>query len=405
MHIQKKYSVVLILTMMGQFLSGASSTFPEVADADWLIVGAGAAGIATLGVLLDIGINPQRITWLDPEFNVGRMGAYYNNVPANSKTKEFVYFVNACKSFQECTCDAVIALHNYDPEERHNLSAIIEPLQCITNHLRTKVHALEGMMTGLYFNQGLWRISTETTTVTSHNVVLATGAHPRVLHYESQKIVPLDLALDKDTLRTLIKPDDVVGVIGSAHSAILLLKFLSEMPVKHIYNLYKTPIVYAPVKSLTDDWEVKGIAQGIKGIAAEWAKNVLEKNPPANLTRLFSSEEALKETLALCTKVIYAIGYDRNELPRINDQTQITHYNEKSGVIAPGLFGIGIAFPDKRSDENGNEAYCIGFDCFMEYAQQIVPYWVQNTHEQTKLVAEQVKLFKKMEELFIVYAL
>lgn len=418
MNIQKFIYKIVMGLMSVTVMLNATPPLPEVADADWLIVGAGPAGIATLGVLLDIGINPQRITWVDPEFNVGRMGAFYNNVPANSKTKEFVYFVNACRSFQECTCEAVVALHNYDPEDRHNLSAIIEPLQCISNHLRTKVQAIEGLMTGLYFDQGLWRISTDTTITTSHHVVLATGSHPRLLEYENQKVLPLDLALDQETLRSLVKPDDVVGVVGSAHSAILLLKFLSEMPVKYIYSLYKAPIVYAPVKGhslydslvsvghdLSDDWYSKGTAQGIKGIAAEWAKNVLEKNPPANLARIFASDEALKTTLALCTKVIYAIGYDRNDLPLMNGQTPINHYEEKSGVIAPGLFGIGIAFPEKRIDEKGDEAYCIGFDCFMEYAQQIVPYWVHHTSDQTKLVAEQMKLFKKMEELFIVYAL
>src|SRR4029079_10035011 len=71
--------------------------------ADWLIVGAGPAGLCVIGILIDIGIDPQKITWIDPEFSLGRMGAYYSQVPANSDVKEFIKFINACACFQECS--------------------------------------------------------------------------------------------------------------------------------------------------------------------------------------------------------------------------------------------------------------------------------------------------------------
>lgn len=407
----KKYFNCIILVLIVSGFSALYAETKQVATAQWLIIGAGPSGIATLGVLLDIGVNPETIIWLDPEFNVGRMGAFYNNVPANSKTKEFVMFVNSCKVFQECSnCPALQALHQYDPEQRYNLGIIIEPLRCISDHLRTKVTSVKETLTSLYFEDGAWRITTDHKThLTAHNVVLATGSHPRILDYEHQKIIPLDVALDQAVLKTLITADDIVGVVGGAHSAILLLKFLSEMPVKFIYNLYKTPIQYAPTKRglFEELFYVRGTAQGIKGTAAEWAKNVLEKNPPANLQRLLSSEENLKTILPQCTKVIYAIGYERNSLPFINGTTPITTYNEKTGMIAPGLFGVGIAFPDKREDQpSGEERYCIGFDCFIEYALQTIPQWVANdAHAQTKQAVNQANLFKAMESLFTVTAL
>lgn len=379
---------------------------------DWLIIGAGPSGIATLGVLIDIGVNPEKICWLDPEFNVGRMGAHYSNVPANSKTKEFVYFVNACKVFQECAdYPAMQALLHYDLEQRYTLGIIIEPLKCITSHLRTKIQSVQESLSGLYFEKGMWQVVTnKDTRLTSQHVVLATGCYPRTLDYENQKIIPLDIALDQSALKTLVTADDIVGVVGGAHSAILLLKFLSEMPVKFIYNLYKTPIEYAPSKRglFEELFYIRGTSSGIKGTAAEWAQNVLEKNPPANLQRILSTDENLKNILGKCTKVIYALGYDRNPLPLINGTTPITSYNEKTGMIAPGLFGVGLAFPDKRLDEpSGQEKYCIGFDCFMEYALHMVPQWVANDaqHEKTKQALDQVSVFKKMEELFTVYAL
>ena len=51
----------------------------NVPKADWVVVGAGPAGLCVIGVLVDIGVNPQKITWIDPEFSLGSMGSYYSN--------------------------------------------------------------------------------------------------------------------------------------------------------------------------------------------------------------------------------------------------------------------------------------------------------------------------------------
>ena len=40
----------------------------------WAIIGAGPAGIAAIGKLLDIGTAPKDILWVDPAFNVGDLG-------------------------------------------------------------------------------------------------------------------------------------------------------------------------------------------------------------------------------------------------------------------------------------------------------------------------------------------
>src|SRR5437868_14863358 len=66
------------------------------ADAEWAIIGAGPAGIIVLGLLLDLGTDPKSIVWVDPEFNVGRMGKYYSTVPGNAKTKTYIEFLQAC---------------------------------------------------------------------------------------------------------------------------------------------------------------------------------------------------------------------------------------------------------------------------------------------------------------------
>jgi thioredoxin reductase len=376
---------------------------PQSADADWLIVGAGPAGIAVIGVLIDIGVDPERIAWIDPEFNVGRIGPYYSEVLANTKIRDFVGFINACNIFKECNDPAVVALRERDLDQYDKLGVVIEPLRALTRLLQKKVHALKDTMTALYFENDLWHITTQNNKqLSACNVVLATGSRPRTLDYDGQEVIPLDVALDPYNLQAMLTSEDVVGVVGASHSAILLLKFLSDLTVKHIYNFYKNPLIYAVDMG---DW-VMNASAGLKGPTAQWAKNVLEKNPPANLTRIKSTPETLERMIPQCSKMIYAIGYERNPLPLINNEKPIVDYDNETGYIAPRLFGIGIAFPEKMVDKIGVVGTCIGIDCFMDYAQAIIPQWIDDpVFKQLKreMARRQVNVYKKMSDLFTIY--
>jgi hypothetical protein len=119
----------------------------------------------------------------------------------------------------------------------------------------------------------------------------------------------------------------------------------------------------------------RGIAwreAGLKGDVATWAKTVLEVNPPANLVRLYNTPEALQSCLAGCTKVICAVGFERNELPTVNgDDSLYLNYDRSSGIIAPRCFGVGIAFPQQKTDPLGNVENLVGlpylqFDALIE---------------------------------------
>ena len=43
----------------------------------------------------------------------------------------------------------------------------------------------------------------------------------------------------------MVNSNDTIGVFGGSHSAILILKYLASFQLKHIYNFYKHPFVYA----------------------------------------------------------------------------------------------------------------------------------------------------------------
>jgi len=353
----------------------SASECSENNDVQWTIVGAGPAGIITIGLLLDLGIPPQRIAWIDPEFNVGRLGKYYTTVPGNSQTDVFIELINSCKVFQCCNPSSLCIINSVGPEEDYPLNIIVEPLQTITDYLRTRVKAYKTELKSLEFVDDSWHIGTKQESFSSHIVVLATGCHPKTLSNITTPEIPLDLALDKNTLATLINEQDSIAVVGGSHSAVLILKYLTELKVKRIINFYKKPLCYA--------YEADGIyyhaTDGLKGTAARWAQHVLEKNCPAHLIRIKNSPEAFDAWLPVCNKIIYAIGYDRNELPTIPTlpNTIYDSYNATTGVIGPRLFGIGIAFPEQFIDQTGEQQVGIGLIDFMQYAQSVLPIWLQ----------------------------
>jgi hypothetical protein len=355
------------------------------ADTQWAVVGAGPAGIIAIGLLIDLGIPSEDITWIDPEFKVGRIGKYYQHVPANIRTRLFFECLNACRAFRECAAQEIDELLNLDLDTQHPLGTVVKPLQVITDSLCTKIHKKVAQLTSLNFAHDVWHVGISSNEqFTAAHVILATGAKPKTLDYECKQIIPLDFALDKPTLETLVAPEDTIAVIGSAHSAILILKYLSELPVGRIFNFY----IHEP--------EFHHPELGLGGATADWAKNVLLPNPPANLIRVFNRPAARKAWISICNKVIYAIGFERDNLPPINSETAIT-YDEHSGIIAPRLFGIGIAFPEKYVDEQGTVVSKIDLPSFMEYAQRLVPEWMSTKEAYSR--------FASLEELFDIRAL
>lgn len=332
------------------------------ADAEWAIIGAGPAGIIVIGLLLDLGTDPKSIVWVDPEFNVGRLGKYYGSVPGNAKTKTYIEFLQSCQTFQEAYSPAAEKLFELDSEFEYPLQVIVDPLVDISKYLCTKVNCRQENLCSLNFENDVWKVGTSKGCFTASHVVLAIGSHPKKLDYDCCCEIPLDTALNKENLRQQISQKDTVAVVGSAQSAILLLKYLSEIQVGRIINFYRNPLEF-------------GGESGLKAATARWAQDVLLKHPPANLLRVYNSCDALKAWLPICTKIIYAVGYERNDLPTITNAPYLD-FDDRNGMIGPRLFGIGIAFPEKYEDENGKTISRIGLLSFLEYAQEILPSWM-----------------------------
>jgi hypothetical protein len=48
-----------------------------------------------------------------------------------------------------------------------------------------------------------------------------------------------------------------------------------------------------------------------------------------------------------------------------------------SSRVISGLFGAGIAFPERVVDPHGNIEYAVGFFKFMKFLKRVVPSWVK----------------------------
>jgi hypothetical protein len=342
----------------------------------WAVIGAGPAGIAAIGKLIDHGVDPASIAWIDPEFKVGDFGTKWRNVSSNTRVKLFIRFYEACKSFHFAAAPKDFAILHTDPETTCLLALAAEPLQWITERLKQSgLNTFTARATHLKLSNRQWDITLHSSiNVRAKNVILATGAEPKSLNLADIHEIPLEIALDPQKLSVACYADDTVAVFGSSHSAIIIIQTLLEScEVKKVVNFYLEPLRYAVY---FDDW-ILFDDTGLKGNTAEWARKHIDGVQPDKLHRFISHKQHLDTILPECSKAVYATGFQKRHI-----QVEGMHaleYNQKNGIIASGLFGLGIAFPEAKHDRYGTLEYRVGLWKFMEYLNHVMPVWLSHT--------------------------
>lgn len=339
----------------------------------WAIIGAGPAGMATVGKLIDAGIAAKQICWVDPMFAVGDFGTLWTDVSSNTSVALFDKFYEACESFQYKKGEPSFAFDTLEPDETCVLEYAAQPLRFITKNLMAQVVSIQDWLVSLVNHVNGWQLNFKNElSVSAKNVVLAIGSEPKSLTYPNITEIPLTVALNNNALKTAVSSDDIVAVFGASHSAIIIIQRLLAAGVKQVVNFYQTPLRYAVN---INDW-ILFDDTGLKGKTAAWARKNLTGNLPANLQRYLVNEENLAEHLPQCNKAVYAVGFKRRGIP-IQGLTNDFSYNPHCGVIAPGLFGIGIAFPEAKYDRFNHLEYRVGLWKFMDYLNYILPVWLQ----------------------------
>lgn len=336
----------------------------------WSIIGAGPAGIAAVGKLLDSGIEPTSILWIDPHFKVGDLGSFWKNVSSNTSARLFINFLQSAHSFGYEQAPIDFPLNHHPRDETCTLSDVVEPLQWISDHLGKKVTVANAMIHSLALSKRIWNLHSDTNTYFAQNVILATGAVPKTLLYPGIETVPFNVAIDKNQLSQHVDPHKTYAVFGSSHSAIIIINYLVNLRVNCIINFYRSPCRYAINMG---DW-VLFDNSGLKGQTAEWAREHIDGTLPANLLRYISSEANIARFLPECDKAIYAIGFTNRSSIAIENYSS-KQYNPHVGIIGPGLFGLGIAYPEIKPDQFGHVEYQVGLWKFMIYLNKVLPIW------------------------------
>lgn len=342
-------------------------------QSEWLVVGAGAAGIAAVGKLLDHGIARDKISWLDPKFSVGDLGDKWAKVPSNTKVDLFVRFFKDCQSFEFMNKPHKFTIEDLNPKDTCSLHHVVESLSWISAQLQKKVHAVREKALSMELKSNYWHVKTESEIFLSKNVILATGAEAKTLKHDKE-VISLEESLDPDKLAKRLQPGDTVGVFGSSHSAILVLANLMQTNVKQVLNFYRSPLRYAVDMG---DWILYDNT-GLKGFTAKWAKQNIDGTLPKNIERISVANQTTHPAFSRCNKMIYAVGFETRKLPLIQNYESCS-YDDKTGIIAPNLFGFGIAYPQGKLSPLGHQETQVGMWKFMTYLNQVLPIWLRYT--------------------------
>ena len=339
----------------------------------WTVIGAGPAGIAAVGKLIDQGIVPESIAWIDPAFGAGDLGAKWRSVSSNTQVGLFLSYLEGCSAFRFSAAPPM-PLRELGPQETCALSLIADPLVWITHHLRERVAAFQTIATGLLLERRRWRIETHQQELASRNVILAVGSVPKKLSYPRLEEIPLEVVLDPEKLAKQPLDNARVAVFGSSHSTMSALPNLLCHPIDRVINFYRSPLKYAVY---FDDWILYD-DDGLKGQAADWARKNIDGTYPDRLERCWVDAPDFVEKLAACDRVVYAVGFEPRTLPETRQFGQLA-YDPTTGILAPGLFGCGIAFPAYGVDPYGYGQYRVGLKKFMDHLESVLPLWVRYT--------------------------
>jgi hypothetical protein len=235
--------------------------------------------------------------------------------------------------------------------------------------------------------------------INSNMLVLCTGAHPMTgpLPVTDIEEIGLDPALNPPLLFTMLAKDTptTIAVIGASHSAILVLRNLYNLastshPQLRIKWFTRHPLRYAEER---DGWIFRDNT-GLKGDVATWAKENLEEDilPSSDVSKYLEKisttrekeQENYKKHLPACTHVVQAIGYEKNTPPVLKKgdkhlQTEFDPltggFRDEKGEEVKGLYGAGIAWPNRVTDPEGNVEYAVGLAKFMSFLKEVVPNW------------------------------
>lgn len=368
------------------------------------VIGAGPAGIAAVSTLIK---QERNVIWIDPHFKAGRLTSF-PEVPSNTKTRLFLAYYDYCIGKDSLSRKSVVVdrMRELDGEAGCELGWAAKMCQEITESLIIDEHVMgiRGLCRQITESPNGWTVQYDRmmdskgeetrpdrgslpgqTQVKVKHVVLATGSVPKcTVSGPSIPTIDPEACLNLTRIKTHVAEDDIVGVVGSSHTAVLLMRNLhmTRPRPRQVYNFYVSDVRYA---EYLPDGRIKHDNTGLKGLAAEWAHEHLDHDK-TNCCNGWLKRKRIEKDEAFdahpCTKLIWAIGYERVPIPSITSMNKETL--EIKGVASDGcllteddqrvegLKGMGIAFPQLVIDPSGATEAAVGLWKFVKTAREIL---------------------------------
>jgi len=112
---------------------------------------------------------------------------------------------------------------------------------------------------------------------------------------------------------------------------------------------------------------------GLKAATAQWVRENISKKLHPGIERYLSNQDNINQHMKYCNKAIYPIGF-KARIPQVAE-IDAHNYDANTGIIAPGLFGAGIAFPRLKTDPLGGTELSVGLYKFMNDIRETIPIW------------------------------
>lgn len=380
-----------------------------------MVVGAGPAGVAVVGNLLERQLG-GKIVWIDPFFDGGRVNRKYREVPSNTKVSLFHAYAQAVQPFRDLIKkspipNAFTMMAKLDENKTCSLHYAADMCRALIDGLADQVDQCRGIVTGADLAENSsagWTVrirkqgSLQNIEVVAPRLILCTGSSPTLLPIPVRELsmqrLDLDMVLKPSTLATTLPMNAplVVAMIGASHSAILALMNLVELArLSHsqlrVKWFTRHSLRYA---ECMDGWVLRDNT-GLKGLAAEFAREQLEdaRLPQSEAGRFVEKVDcgghekelsAYQRHLPECTHLVQAVGFTRDPLPKLSRNGQILNpefdyesggFVDGEGRVLRGLYGAGIAFPERVVDPYGNVEYAVGLYKFMKFVKRVCPMW------------------------------
>lgn len=210
----------------------------QIGKSRWVVIGGGVSGISAVGRLISCG---HSVTWIDEDFRVGRMGKYYQTVPANTTNGALSTALSDCSKFdfhgfiERCRKNGKCSIFDLPGGDYSSLENLVGPLQHATYRLREdlNVRSISGTVLSTRFRKvdGLWYTDisipdSAQVTVESDAVIIATGSSPTEWHDKKISCYNLDDVICSERCKSIlmnrVAMDMPWAVVGGSHRSVIV---------------------------------------------------------------------------------------------------------------------------------------------------------------------------------------